>query len=269
MAAPDRYAAFRALHERDGAFIIPNPSDVGGAKMLASIGFQAIATTSAGMAFAMGMRDNTVARDDVLAHCRALAAAVEIPVNADLGNCFGDDAETVAETFRLVVQTGVAGASVEDMKDDGTIYERGLAVERVRAACDAVRVSGVPVMVTARTENFLAGRRDLDDTIARLQAFAEAGADVLYAPGITTRDEIAAVVKSVGRPVNVLAGMPGMALTFDDLQSLGVKRISVGSMLARAAIGAFVRAAREMREQGTFTFAEAALPTRDINALLR
>jgi 2-methylisocitrate lyase-like PEP mutase family enzyme len=220
------------------------------------------------MAFAAGMRDNTVARADVLAHCRALVNAVDVPVNADLGNCFGDDPDTVAETFRLAVETGVAGASVEDMKVDGSIYERALAVERVRAGCDAVRASGVPVMVTARTENFLAGRRDLDDTIARLQAFAEAGADVLYAPGITTHDEIAAVVTSVGRPVNVLAGMPGMTLTFDDLQSLGVKRISVGSMLARTAIGAFVRAAREMRERGTFTFTVDALPTREINALL-
>jgi 2-methylisocitrate lyase-like PEP mutase family enzyme len=174
----------------------------------------------------------------------------------------------VGETFRLAVETGVAGASVEDMRSDGAIYERALAVERVRAAVDASRSALAPFVVTARAENYLAGRRDLDDTIARLQAFEAAGADVLYAPGLTTRDEIAAVVKSLGRPVNVLAGMPGMALSFDDLQQLGVKRISVGSHLARTAIEAFVRAAREMRERGTFTFAGDALPTRDINTLL-
>jgi 2-methylisocitrate lyase-like PEP mutase family enzyme len=154
------------------------------------------------------------------------------------------------------------------MAPAGSIYERALAVERVRAACEAARAAPVPFMVTARCENFLAGRRDLDDTIARLQAYQDAGADVLYAPGITAPDEIAAVVKSVGRPVNVIAGLPGMTLTFDELRALGVKRVSVGSMLARTAIGAFVRAAREMRERGTFTFAADALPTREINGLL-
>ena len=160
MSTPaERCAAFRALHERDGAFIIPNPWDAGSAKMLVSMGFEAVATTSAGMAFAAGMRDNTVARDDVLAHCRALASAVGVPVNADLGNCFGDDPATVGETFRLVIETGVAGASVEDMRSDGAIYERALAVERVRAAVDASRAALAPFVVTARAENYLAGRR--------------------------------------------------------------------------------------------------------------
>jgi 2-methylisocitrate lyase-like PEP mutase family enzyme len=236
--------------------------------MLVSLGFEAIATTSAGMAFAAGKRDNTVAREDVIAHCRAIASAVEVPVNGDLGNCFGDDPATVAETFRLAAASGLAGASVEDMKADGVIYDRALAVERVQAAVEAARASLTPFVVTARTENFLAGRRDLDDTIARLRAFQDVGADVLYAPGITTRDEITAVVKAVSRPVNVLAGVPNMTLTFDELQEIGVKRVSVGSNLARAAIGAFVRGAREMRERGTFTFAAEAIPTREINKLL-
>ncbi len=261
-------AAFRALHEREGAFIIPNPWDVGSARMLASLGYEAIATTSAGMAFALGKRDNRVDRDAVLAHCTALASAVDVPVSADLGNCFGDAPETVAETIRLAAATGLAGASVEDMKDDRTIYEQSLAVERVRAAVEVACGLPYPFTLTARCENFLVGKRDLDDTIARLQAYEAAGADVLYAPGLSTREQITAVVAAVKRPVNVIIGMPGMSLTFDDLQAAGVKRISTGSMLARAATTAFVRAAREMTEDGTFTFTEGLLPSREIEAML-
>ncbi len=258
---------FRALHERDGAFIIPNPWDVGTAKVLARMGFEALATTSAGMAFAAGKRDNAVGRDDVLAHCRALIGAVDVPVSADLGDCFGAEPATVAETFTLAMATGLAGASVEDMATDHSIYDRALAAERVRAACEVAHAAPFPFTVTARAENFLVGRRDLDDTIARLQAYQEAGADVLYAPGLTTREEIEAVVKSVDRPVYVIAGLKGMTLTFSELQELGVKRISVGSTLARAAITAFVRASQEMLERGTFTYGDDALPFREINAL--
>lgn len=258
---------FAALHRRDGAFIIPNPWDAGTARMLVSLSYEALATTSAGLAFALGVPDNTVSRDDVLAHCRALAAAVEVPVSADLGNCFGDAPADVAEAFRLAISTGLAGASVEDMKDDGSIYELALAAERVRAAADVAHGLPFPFTLTARAENYLAGRRDLADTIARLQAFEEAGADVLYAPGLTSREEIAAVVAAVHRPVNVIAGIGGFALTFGELQSLGVKRISIGSTLARAAITTFVDAAREMRDEGTFTYAADALSTAAITTL--
>src|SRR5436305_11002294 len=197
----EQAAAFRALHEREGAFIIPNPWDAGTARILEKMGFEALATTSAGMAFSRGMRDNTVSREDVMAHCRALVSAVDSPVSADLGNCFGDDPSSVAETFRLAVQTGLAGASVEDMKDDYSIYDHGLARDRVQAAAEVAHAQAVPFTLTARAENFLAGRRDLDDTIARLRSYQEAGADVLYAPGLTTADEVRAVVTSVDRPV--------------------------------------------------------------------
>ncbi|MEX2246918.1 MAG: isocitrate lyase/phosphoenolpyruvate mutase family protein [Dehalococcoidia bacterium] len=259
--------AFRALHQRPGAFIIPNPWDAGTARILVALGFEALATTSAGLAFSMGKRDNTVSRDDVLAHCAALTAAVDVPVSADLGDCFGSEPQTVAETVRLAAATGLAGCSVEDMKGDYSIYDHALAAERVRAAADVAHALPFPFTLTARAENFLVGRRDLDDTIKRLQAYQEAGADVLYAPGLTTREEIAAVVTAVDRPVNVIAGIAGITLTFADLEALGVKRVSVGSTLARVAISAFLRASREMREHGTFTFGEGALSFREINAM--
>ena len=263
----ERCETFRALHERDRAFIIPNPWDVGTARVLAKMGFEALATTSAGMAFSAGKRDHTVGREDVMAHCRALVSAVDVPVSADLGNCFGDDPTTVAETMRIAAETGLAGASVEDMRDDFSIYDAGLAAERVRAAAETVHALTFPFTLTARAENFLVGRRDLDDTIKRLQAYQEAGADVLYAPGLTAREDIAAVVGAVDRPVNVIAGIAGLTLTFADLQALGVKRISVGSTLARAAITAFVHGAQEMREGGTFTFGDGTMSFRDINSL--
>ena len=258
--------AFRGLHERAGAFVIPNPWDVGSARVLAGMGFEALATTSSGFAYAMGKRDNTTSRDEVMAHLRALVANVDVPINADLGKAFGDDPETVAGAFREVAALGVAGASVEDDTGDeaNPIYEFELAVERVRAAAEVTSALPFPFMLTARCENFLNGRRDLADTIKRLQAFQEAGADVLYAPGISTREEIAAVVSSVDLPVNVLIGMPGMAMSVTELGELGVKRISVGGALARAAIGALLRAATEMRDAGTFTFTKDAASFRDV-----
>jgi 2-methylisocitrate lyase-like PEP mutase family enzyme len=231
------------------------------------MGFEALATTSAGMAFSAGKGDHTVRREEVMAHCGGLASAVDVPLSADLGNCFGDDPSTVAETMAMAAETGLAGASVEDMKEDFSIYDAGLAADRVRAAAETVRALPFPFTLTARAENFLVGRRDLDDTIKRLVAYQEAGADVLYAPGLTTREEIAAVVDAVDRPVNVIAGITGLTLTFAELEALGVKRVSVGSTLARAAMTAFVQAAREMRERGTFTFGPDAMSYRDINAL--
>ncbi len=262
-------AAFRALHERKGAFIIPNPWDAGTARLLAQLGFEALATTSAGFAFSIGKRDNAVGRDAMLAHVTAIVEATGLPVNADLENGYGDSPASAAATFRSAVATGLAGGSIEDYtgRPDDPIYALEPAVERVRAVVEAVRETGSGFMVTARCENYLVGCPDLEDTIRRLQAYQEAGADVLYAPGISSREEIAAVVSSVDRPVNVVMGLQGVQLSLADLEKIGVKRVSVGSALSRAALGAFLRAAREMRERGTFTFAADAVSYRDISRM--
>ncbi len=261
--------AFRALHQRDGAFIIPNPWDVGTARLLAHLGFEALATTSAGYAFSVGRQDNAIGRDETMEHARAIVSSTDLPVSADLENAFGDDPETVAETFRLAAATGLAGGSVEDAtgRPDDPIYDHELAVERVRAAVEVTRALPFPFMLTARAENYLVGRRDIKDTIKRLQSYQEAGADVLYAPGLTSRDDIAAVVSSVDRPVNVVMGLQGVQLSLAELSEIGVKRVSVGSALSRAALGAFLRAGREMREHGTFTFAAEAVSYREISTL--
>jgi 2-methylisocitrate lyase-like PEP mutase family enzyme len=266
----EKTIAFQVLHERAGAFIIPNPYDIGTARLLAHVGFEALATTSAGCAFALGQRDNTLTRDQVLAHTAEIVAATDLPVSADLEGGFGDDPETVAETFRLAVATGLAGGSIEDStgRSDNPIYEHKLAVERVGAAAEVTKALPFPFMLTARCENYLVGRTDLKDTIARLQAYQEAGANVLYAPGLTKKEDIAAVVNSVDRPVNVVMGLQAAHFSLATLTELGVKRVSVGSALSRAALGAFLRAAREMREHGTFTFADEAVPYRDVSAML-
>lgn len=268
-ALTERGRAFRALHERERAFIIPNPWNSGTARLLAGMGFEALATTSAGYAFSAGQRDNTVDRREMMIHLTVMAAATELPVSADLENGYGDSPEIVAETIRLAAAAGLVGGSIEDMsRETGhTIYGREHAVERIRAAAEAARALPFPFTLTARAENYLVGRRDLKDTIGRLQAYREAGADVLYAPGLTGKDDIAAVVKSVDRPVNVLMGLQGVPLNLAELSELGVKRVSVGSALARAALGAFLRAAREMREGGTFSFAEEAVSYREIGGL--
>ncbi len=260
--------AFRALHQREGAFIIPNPYDVGSARILAQLGFEALATTSAGYAFSVGKRDNTIGRDEMLAHAAAIVAATPLPVSADLEHGFGDDPETVAETIRLAAATGLAGCSIEDStkRPDDPLFAIERAAERIRAAAEAAHSLPSPFTLTARAENFLVGKPDLDDAIRRLQAYQEAGADVLYAPGLKTREEITSVVRSVDRPVNVLMGMPGVGLSLSDLSALGVKRISVGGALARVALGAVIRAANEMREHGTFTFTDDAVSSRDISA---
>jgi 2-methylisocitrate lyase-like PEP mutase family enzyme len=262
--------AFRALHQRKGAFIIPNPWDIGSARMLAHLGFEALATTSGGYAFSLGHQDYTVGREPVLAHISALAPATDLPLSADLENGFGDAPEVAAETIRLAAAAGAVGGSIEDAtgRADQPIYEVAAATERVLAAAEMARSLGYPFMLTARAENYLHGRRDLKDTIRRLQAYQEAGADVLYAPGLTNKDDIAAMVSSVDRPVNVLVGIPGAPLKMADLSAIGVRRVSLGSGLARAAFGSLVSAAREMRENGTFAFAEGAPSSRDIGAML-
>jgi 2-methylisocitrate lyase-like PEP mutase family enzyme len=250
--------AFRRLHEGPGAFIIPNPWDVGTARMMAAFGFPALATTSAGMAFSLGKADGAVAWDDVMAHCRMIVEATPLPVSADLERGIGDSPESAAETVRQAAAVGLAGCSLEDFTGDRSqpIYDFSLAVERIQARSEAARSLPADFVLTARCENFLYGRPDLDDTIKRLQAFQEAGADVLYAPGLRDLDSIRTVCASVARPVNVIMGLPGAAFSVAELEAAGVKRISVGSALARLAYGAVARAAREMREQGTFTFAD-------------
>ncbi len=250
-----------------GAFIIPNPWDAGSARVLAGLGFEALATTSAGFAFSLGRRDGMVKRDEVLAHCRVIAEATDLPVAADLENCFGDEPKTVAETIRLAGATGIVGGSVEDASGDDThpIYDLALAVERVAAAVESARALPFPFTLTARAENFLHGRRDLHDTIRRLQAFAQAGADVLFAPGLPSLEAIRTVCAAVApRPVNVLAGIKGLAFSVAELEAAGVRRISLGGALARTALGALIGAGREMREKGTFSFVEHAAPTAEV-----
>jgi 2-methylisocitrate lyase-like PEP mutase family enzyme len=261
---------FRALHQREHAFIIPNPWDIGTARLLASLGFEALASTSAGYAFSAGVLDNTVAREPVLRHIAEIAAATDLPLSADLENGFGDDPATAAETIRLAAAAGVVGGSIEDATEraDDPIYEKQHAADRVRAAVEAARSLPFTFTLTARAENYLHGRPDINDTIGRLQAYQEAGADVLYAPGLATKDDIAAVVSSVDRPVNVVMGLQGVQLSVANLSALGVKRISVGSSLSRAALGEFLRAAREMREHGTFTFASQAVTMREVASML-
>jgi 2-methylisocitrate lyase-like PEP mutase family enzyme len=265
----EKASAFRALHQRERAFLIPNPWDIGTARLLAHLGFEALATTSAGHAFSAGQRDNTIGLQDTIAHAAAIAAATDLPVSADLGNCFGESPEAVAGTIRLAAAAGLAGCSIEDAtgRPDNPIYPLAEAAERVRAAASAARSLPCAFTLTARAENYLHGRPDLDDTIKRLRAYRDAGADVLYAPGLAVREDIAAVVRSVDRPVNVLMGMPGVRLSVAELSDLGVRRVSVGSALARAALGAFLRAAREMREHGTFNFGGDAVSFHEISAM--
>jgi 2-methylisocitrate lyase-like PEP mutase family enzyme len=265
----EKGAAFRALHHRHCAFLIPNPWDVGSARLLQFLGFEALATTSGGFAFSIGKPDGAVDRDTMLAHAAALATATDLPVSADLENGYADDPAQVAETVRLAAAAGLAGCSIEDAgpnREHGP-YELALATERVRAAAEAAHALPFPFVLTARSENFIIGRPDLRDTIARLQAFQEAGADVLFAPGLRTTEDIATVVRSVDRPVNVIMGLQGVQLSVADLSEIGVKRISVGSALARTALGAFLRAAHELQERGTFTFAEDAPKYADLNAM--
>lgn len=265
----DKASAFRALHQRDEAFIIPNPYDVGTAHLLAHIGFEALATTSAGAAFSTGKPDHGVGRDAMLQHVAAISAAVDLPVSGDLENGYADSPQDVAQTVVLAAAAGLVGCSIEDDsgRADDPIYAIDLAAARVQAAAEAAHALSFPFTLTARAENYLHGRADLGDTIKRLQEYQEAGADVLYAPGLTRKEDIAAVIRSVDRPVNVLAGIGDPPLDLATLSELGVRRISVGGLLARAALGAFLRAAHEMRDYGTFTFTKDAARGRDLNQI--
>lgn len=246
-------AAFRALHERPGAFIIPNPWDAGTARILAGLGFEALATTSLGVYVTLGRQ---LTRDDVLENCRLIAAATDLPVNADLENGFADEPRAAAEAIRLAAEAGVVGASIEDYTNDraAPIYDFNLAVERVQAAVEVARAQPVPVMLTARAENGIRGRNDIDDTIRRLQAFEKVGADVLYAPGPWDLPTIRLMTSAVNKPVNVVTGFLDPSITAAQLAEAGVKRISVGGALSRLALAAFLRGAREMRENGGFAW---------------
>ncbi len=268
MTQAEKARRFRELHQRERAFIIPNPWDAGTAKLLQQLGFEALATTSAGFAYSVGKPDGAVDRETMLAHAAMLAASTDLPVSADMENGYADEPEPVAETIRKAAATGIVGCSIEDVAErERGPYEIAFAAERIRAAAEAARSLPFPFTLTARAENYLIGRPDLRDTIARLQAFQEAGADVLFAPGLKSKEDITEVVRSVDRPVNVIMGLQGVQLTLDELSKLGVKRVSVGSALSRTALGIFLRAAREMKEHGTFSFANEAVPYPEINAM--
>ncbi|WP_031499960.1 isocitrate lyase/PEP mutase family protein [Bryobacter aggregatus] len=261
---------FQELHQAPGAFVIPNPWDAGTARILASLGFVALTTTSAGLAFALGKRDGAATREETLANAKSIVEACELPVAADLENGFGPRPEDVAQTIHMAAEMGLVGASIEDASGNpqSPIYSFNQALERIEAAVEAARALPFPFMLVGRAENYLHGCPDLDDTIRRLQAFAAAGVDCLYAPGLPSAADIRTVCASVHKPVNVVAGFKGESLSVPELAALGVKRISLGSSLNRTALGAFVRAAIEVRDQGSFRFAQDALPYAEANAFM-
>jgi len=265
--------AFRALHARAGAFIIPNPWDAGTAKLLASLGFGALATTSLGLSNMLGRVDGTmtVSRAEVLDNCRAIAEATDLPVSADLENGYAHEPRAAAEIIRLAAEAGVVGGSIEDATGDAAkpIYDFGLAVERVHAAVETARALPFGFVLTARAENMIQGRLDLDDTIKRLQAFEHAGADVLYAPGLRDLATIRTVVASVGKPVNVVMSHGDPSLTLAQLADAGVKRVSVGGSLSRLALAAFLRGAREMADKGAFTWMRETVASRELKAVFK
>jgi 2-methylisocitrate lyase-like PEP mutase family enzyme len=258
----DKARQFLALHQPGKPLLLPNPWDLGSARLLAAMGYAALATTSSGFAASLGREDGSVTREEALVHSAVIVAATDLPVSADLEKAFADEPAGVAETVRLAAEVGLAGCSVEDFtgREDSPIYDTGQATERVRAAAEAAHAGPVPLVLTARAENYLHGRPDLADTIARLQAFQEAGADVLYAPGLRSIDDIRQVVGEVSRPVNVLAfdGAP----TVPELADAGVSRVSVGGAFAFAALGALVAAATELRDHGTYGYLALSGPGR-------
>lgn len=273
LSQAEKAEKFQKLHLGPGAFVIPNPWDTGTARILTGLGFQALTTTSAGLAFTLGKRDGigAVTRYETLANAKTIVDATDLPVAADLENGFGHTPDAVAETVRLAGEfAGLVGGSIEDASGDSRnpIYGLAQSVERIAAAVEAARALPFPFVLVARAENFLHGRPDLDDTIRRLQAFEAAGANALYAPGLTKPDDIRTVCQSVSKPVNVIMGLKGGAFSVAELAALGVRRISLGSALSRAALGAFVRAAKEIQEHGTFTFAQHALPSSEANDLV-
>ena len=264
----EKRRAFRKLHE-SGCFVIPNPWDVGGARYLQGLGFKALATTSAGFAFTQGFPDGQFSRDLALAHCAELAEATDVPLNVDYEGGYADDPDGVADSVRLCVETGIAGLSIEDSTGDPNkpLYDFDVAVARVKAARAAIDKAGGDVIFTARSEGFVRNRPDLAETVRRMKAFADAGADCLYAPGIRTREEIAAIV-DIGKPVNFLM-VNATNFSVNDLAAMGVRRISTGGTLARTAWNGFIRAAREIAEKGTFKSFDGTIPNAELNAFFR
>jgi 2-methylisocitrate lyase-like PEP mutase family enzyme len=268
----EKARAFRALHERPGIFVMPNPWDAGTAKLFASLGFEAMATTSFGLANALGRVDGTLAvsREELIANCREIASATDLPVNADLENGYADDPKKAAVIIRMAAEAGIVGGSIEDATGNGAkpIYDFNLAVERVAAAAEVAHALPFPFTFTARAENFLHGRRDLDDTVKRLQAFARAGADVLYAPGLRDLATIKQVVAAVSKPINIVMSAADPDLTTQQLADAGVKRISVGGTLSRLAFAAVRDAAVAMRDQGSYQWVRQAIASKDLKVIL-
>ncbi len=262
----EKAARFIALHDRPGIFIIANPWDAGTARLLAALGFEALATTSLGLAIALGR--STVSPEELLANCKAIADATDLPVTADLENCGAHEPKAAAKMIQLASEAGMVGGSIEDWTGDATkpIYDFTLAVERVQAAAEVARALPVPFVLTARAENFVNNRPDLDDTIRRLQSFEKAGADVLYAPGLKDLATIKTVVSHVTKPVNVVMSHADPSITATDLAAVGVKRISVGGSMARYAMAAFLKAGSEMKLSGTFAFVRDATPFQHLKA---
>ena len=267
----DKAARFRALHEGPRAFVIANPWDAGSARVLAALGFQALATSSGAKAGVLGKRDGKVTRDESLANARMIVEATDLPVSADLEKCFGDAPAVVAETIRLAAGVGLVGGSVEDAtgEKDQPFYDIGQATERVAAAAQAARALSFPFMLTARTESFLRGNPNLDDVIKRLQAFEKAGADVLMAPGLPDLAAVRAVCAAVSKPVNFMAGIKGKSFTVAELEAAGVRRISLATSLYRYAMTNLVEAAREVKDKGTFGYIDRSIPTPDLAAFMQ
>jgi len=267
----DKAVRFRALHEGPGAFVIPNPWDGGSARVLAGLGFQALATSSGASAGVLGKRDGMVTREEALAHARAIVAATDLPVSADLEKGFGDAPADAAETIRLAAEAGLVGGSIEDATGnrDKPLYDIGLATERVAAAAKAARALPFPFTLTARAENFLRGNPSLDDTIARLRAFEQAGADVLFAPGLPDLEAVRTVCAAVSKPVNFMVGIRGRSFTVSELEAAGVRRISLATSLYRAAMSGLLAAAREVKDSGTFGYLDHSVPTPELNEFMQ
>lgn len=262
---------FVELHNSSNCFLTPNPWDPGSAKLLEHLGFKALASTGAGYAFSMGQPDLSINAKDLLSYLRSLCEATSLPISADLQNGFGHSPQEVAQTILDAALTGIVGGSIEDAtgSSDTPVYEMSLAQERIRAAAEAAKALPFKFMLTARAENYLYGNPDIKDTIARLQAYQEAGADVLFAPGIQSVEDIKAIVSSLDRPLNVIMGFQGVQLDMATLQALGVRRVSVGGSLARAAYGALIRAGKELLNEGTFSYANAAISGKELNAIFQ
>ncbi|WP_347985828.1 isocitrate lyase/phosphoenolpyruvate mutase family protein [Methylomonas sp. AM2-LC] len=260
---------FVELHQSGNCFVMPNPWDIGSARLLAQLGFKAIASTGAGFAFSRGSSDLSINVRDMLPHLAELSMATDLPLSADLQNGFGDSADDVAQTILAVAKTGIVGGSIEDASGnaDNPIYDIELAAERILSAAAAAKTLGFKFMLTARAENYLYGKPDIGDTIRRLQAYQEAGADVLFAPGIQSKHDIQAILQNIDKPLNVIMGFNGIQLSVSELQELGVTRISLGGSLARAAYGAFLRAATEVQSAGTFNYATEAVSAKELNGI--